>query len=120
MGGWPKFLGNNYFGVLQSPMKIRRREQKGAAALVLVTLLMISMVMGISISNWVNIQRRGDLQMRVATKEHLLAQNAIQEARLRMFLPPGPDPCVTNVPQIFTYFVGTSTITVRTDCNPYP
>ncbi len=96
------------------------RDQQGAVTLVLVTIIMFAIVMALSISNWVNIQRRGDTQRRIAIKEHYLAQTAIQETRLRM-AEGTIGPCVRNVPQTFTYFtVDGSTITVQVDCNPFP
>lgn len=96
------------------------RDQQGAVTLVLVTIIMLAIVMALSISNWVNIQRRGDTQRRIAVREHYLAQNAIQEMRLRM-AEGAIGPCVRNIPQTFTYFiVDGSTVTVQVDCNPFP
>ncbi len=88
------------------------------ASLVLVSLLMISIVMGVALANWIGVQRRGDLQMRVAINDALLAQSAIQETRFRMISTPGLRNCSSG--NSFLYFIDRSTVTVSIDCVPFP
>jgi hypothetical protein len=90
------------------------------AALLLVTALMMSMIMAVTISNWVTVQRRGDLQMRVTMKETMLAQSAIQETRFRLSSGALSTACDPVNPQEFTYYVDRSTISIRIDCAPFP
>jgi hypothetical protein len=95
-----------------------RSSQRGAATLLLVSLLMMSILMAVSLANWIGVQRRGDLQMRVAIKEATLAQSALFEARLRML----DDPALQNCggERTFRYFIDRSTITVTIDCASFP
>lgn len=100
--------------------KIRTPPQRGVASVVLVSLIMMSILMGVALSNWIGVQRRGDLQMRVAIKETMLAQSAVQETRLRLIDGTIPSGCTRGVPNTFRYYIGTSTVTVTVSCDPYP
>lgn len=99
---------------------LRWESQRGVASLLLVSLIMMSILMGVALSNWIGLQRRGDVQMRVALKETMLAQSAIQETRLRMIDGLTPTACVGGTPTTFTYYLDRSTITVTIDCAPFP
>jgi type II secretory pathway pseudopilin PulG len=97
----------------------QRARERGVGSLILVSLLMLSILMAMAISNWVSVQRRGDVQMRVAMKETMLAQSAIQETRLRLFMGTISSNC-NGVPQLSQYYVNGSTVSVRVDCVPFP
>ena len=98
----------------------RNKGERGVASLILVCMLLMAILMALAISNWISIQRRGDLQMRVSMKEAMLAQSAIGETRFRLLKGLIPNTCVPGVPQEFTYFIEGSTVTVRIDCAPFP
>lgn len=96
-------------------------NQKGAAALLLVSLIMMSIILAISLSNWISVQRRGGMRMRVAIKETMIAQSALQETKLRLI----SDPILRGCPPLgpfnpFTYVIDRSTITITINCLPYP
>lgn len=98
----------------------KERSPRGVASLLLVSLVMLSILVGLALSNWIGIQRRGDMQMRVAMKEIMLAQSAVQETRLRLIDGTIGTGCVRGVPSTFTYYVARSTVTVTIDCDPFP
>lgn len=99
----------------------RHENQKGFIAIALVTLIMVSLLIGISISEWVSIQRRGGMQMRLGNKQHTLAMLAVQETLLaildgrvdRNFTAPHPD-------YNFSIEGSSSTMTVSISCFQYP
>ncbi len=99
----------------------RLRNQPGYIAIVLVSLIMVSMLIGISISEWVSIRRRGDMQMRLGNKQSTLAMLAVQDTLLaildgrvdRNFTAPHPD-------YNFSIEGSSSTMTVSITCFQYP
>lgn len=99
----------------------RLRNQPGYIAIVLVSLIMVSMLIGISISEWVSIRRRGDMQMRLGNKQTTLARSALNETLLaiidgrvdRNFAAAHPD-------YNFSIQSTSSTLTVSIQCFQYP
>lgn len=99
----------------------RFKNQGGYIALVLVSLIMISLMIGISISEWVSIRRRGDMQMRLENKQTTLAMSALQETRLAI-LDGRVDRDFTAVrmDNNFSIESTSSTMKVSIVCFPYP
>lgn len=94
-------------------MKLSCANRRGVSAILFVIIVMGSLLTGLAISNWANIQRRGAMKMGLAMKESMLAQSAFQETRFWL---------LTNntCPQSFTYYIDRSTITINIDCVPFP
>lgn len=76
--------------------------------------------MAVAVSNWISVQRRGDLQMRVAIKEMALAQSAIQETQLRLLDGAIPLTLTSGVPKTYRYYIDSSTVTFRIEYKSFP
>jgi type II secretory pathway pseudopilin PulG len=95
-------------------------KEQGFASLLLVSIIMMSLLMAVAISNWVTVQRRGDMQMRVAIKEMTLAQSAIQETRFRLLDGEIPLTLSSGSPTLFKYYIDSSTVTVQIEYQSFP
>lgn len=93
-----------------------RHREGGLATLLLVSFILGAFLIGLSLSNWISIQRRGDMRMRLAIKERALSQSAIQETMRRFIETPALANCA-NAPQSFTYVIDRTTVTVTIDCS---
>lgn len=122
---------NGYLCFLQLAMKRHKQKniifcpvtpenfsnQRGAVAMVFVSMLLISLLIALSLSNWISAQRQGGMRMQVAIKETLLAQSAFGETRYRLLTNANLRNCINNT---FTYTIDRSTVTVIVDCIPFP
>lgn len=98
----------------------RFQRHGGFVVIALVTVIMVSLLIGVAISQWVSINRRGGMQMRLGNKQNALAMSALQETRLaildgrvnRNFTAAHPD-------YNFSIESSSSTMTVSIRCVPY-
>jgi hypothetical protein len=99
----------------------RTKNQSGYIALVLVTLIMVSLLIGVSISEWVSIQRQGSMRMRLANKQNAMARTAVQETILAILDGRIPNSFTATQPPLnFSHHTSSSTMHVAVQCFPYP
>ncbi len=101
---------------MRSLFRTKTTKESGFAALAFVTIVMLALVTGVALLNWINVRRKGDLGMRLAIKEAALGSSAIDETRYQMLTNPAFSSCTPGAPQTFSYTVGSATVTITIDC----